>query len=379
MNARRGRQEFLPNRALPAEASSYCLGIKSNSAATESNEQGHQLITEVKGREFSISSSTEEVYFSGGLRGAPTNLGWALYPISGDPNSDTLVFRSPQAHLYFATQECGLRLIGTCMRYEMDPDAPTMDVWESGKRDPSNNLNAADSWSAVGHQAEVAGDREYATCAKSLSVSLKLAGLRLRDISRKYHDQLRWALRDGKKPGVWFSNAALLELYADCHSLASELSSARDQLARLAGIHAGAPDRIDSLARLEDWVRRDINRCHTNQPIVALMLTASGTNENPGWLRRLGVMRNKMLHVLPMGADARVSGLTLQQVTTSMGTITMIRLAEPMSRTPLASQGHDPLIELSQLCISMEQLCRRGWKYAKYPASLPHFVARTDA
>lgn len=333
---------------------------------------------EVIDLEFGTSYFTEEVYFSGGLRGAPTNLGWALYPISGDPNSDVLVFQSPQAHLHFSTQECSLQFIGTCMRYEMDPDAPTMDVWESAKRDPSNNLNAADSWGAVGHQAGMAGDREYGTCAKSLSVSLKLAGLRLRDISRKYHDQLRWALRDGKKPGVWFSNAALLELYADCHSLASELSSARDHLARLAAIHAGAPDKIDSLARLEDWVSKQINRSHVNQPMIALMLSSLGTKENPGWLRRLGAIRNEMLHTLPMGADARVSGLTLQEVITSLGAIMMIRLAEPLSRTPLADQGTDPLIELAHLTTSMEQLCRAGWKLAKYPASLPHFVTRAD-
>ncbi len=130
------------------------------------------MIKEVIDLQTATSYSTEEVYFSGGLRGAPTNLGWALYPISGDPNSDALVFQTPQAHLHFATQECGLQFIGTCVRYKMDPDAPTMDVWESTKKDPSNNLNAADSWGAVGHQAEMAGDRQYATYAKSLSVSL---------------------------------------------------------------------------------------------------------------------------------------------------------------------------------------------------------------
>lgn len=339
------------------------------------------MTIEVTDLEVGRSHATEEIYFSGGLRGFPTNRGWALYPVSNDPDFDTLVFESSKAHLHFATQECGMRFIGTCVRYELDgdADAPTMDVWESGGRDPSNNLNAADSWSAVGHQAEKAGDNKYATYAKSLSVSLRLAGLRLRDVSRRYHDQLRWALRARKRPGAWFSNAALLELYADCHSLASELSSARDHFARLAAIHAGAPDRIDSLVRLEDWLSKEINRSHARQPIVALMLLASGTKENPGWLRRLGVMRNEMLHTLPMGANTRVSGLTLLELATSMGAIKVIRLAEPLSRTPLANQESDPLIELSQLSTEMEQLCRAGCKLAKYPASLPHFITRSDA
>jgi hypothetical protein len=249
-----------------------------------------------------------------------------------------------------------------------------MDIWEPGKRDPSNSLNAVDSWSAIEHQAKTAGDSEYANCAAYLSVSLKLAGLRLRDVSRKYHDQLRWALRTRKNPGTWFSNAALLDLYADCHSLVSELSSARDYLARLASIHAGAPDRIDSFARLEDWISRANNRSHINQPMVALILSVAGTKENSGWLRRLGEIRNEMLHTLPMAANQRVSGLTLQEIPTSMGAIKVIRLAEPLSKTQLANQDLDPLVELSQIVVNMEHLCREGWKLAKYPALLPHFV-----
>lgn len=331
------------------------------------------MAIEVTGLRFGKSYATEEFYFSGGLLGCPTNRGWALYPVSEDPNSDALVFQTPQAHLRFTTQECGLRFIGTCVHYRIDADSPPMDVWEPSKRDPINSLNAADSWSAIGHQAETAGDSRYAKCAAYLSVSLTLAGLRLRDVSRKYHDQLRWALRAREKPGTWFSNAALLDLYADCHSLVSELCSARDHLAKVVAIHTGAPDRIDSLARLEDWVSRASNRSHINQPIAALILSAAGTKESPSWLRRLGEIRNEMLHTLPMAANKRVSGLTLQEIATSMGTIKVIRLGEPRSKMPLTSQGPDPLIELSQISTNMEYLCRAAWKLAKYPTSLPNF------
>lgn len=335
------------------------------------------MTIEVTDLQMGKSYTTEEVYFSGGLRGFPTNRGWALFPVSEDPNSDAIIFESPKAHLRFATYDCGLQFIGTCIRYKIDPNSPPMDVWEPGKRDPSNNLNAADSWGAVGHQAEAAGDIGYANCARYISVSLKLAGLRLRDVSRKYHDQLIWALRARKRPGSWFSNAALLDLYADCHSLVSELSSARDHLAKLAALHAGAPDRIDSFARLEDWISRSSNSDHLNQPLAAIMFTAAGTKDSPNWLRRLGEIRNEMLHSLPMGANDRVSGLTLQEISTSMGDIKFIRLAEPLSRTPLANQGPDPLIELSQLSTNMEHLCRAGWKLAKHPASLPDFVVKS--
>lgn len=320
--------------------------------------------------------ATEEVYFSGGLRGFPTTRGWALYPVSDDPNSDAIVFQSSEAHLRFATQECGLQFVGRCVRYQNDASSPPMDVWEPGNRDATTNLNAADSWGAVGYQANSVGDIGYANCATFLSVSLKLAGLRLRDVSRRYHDQLIWALRAGEKPGTWFSNAALLELYADFHSLVSELASARDYLSKIAAIHAGAPENIDSFARLGEWISRPVNSDHINQPMVSLILSAAGAKENPSWLRRLGEIRNEMLHTLPMGANETVSALTLQESDTSMGAIKAIRLAEPQSTMPLAAQRLDPLIELSQISTNMEHLCRMGWKLAKHPALLPNLSAR---
>ena len=335
------------------------------------------MAVEVTDLEIGKPFATEEVHFSGGLRGFPTNRGWALFPVSEDADSDTLVFRDPQSHLQFATLECGLQFIGTCVHYRMDDNSPPMDVWEPSKKDLSNGLSAADSWSAVAHQAASKGDNEYANCGSYVSVCLKVAGLRLRDVSNKYHDQLKWALSSHRKSGTWFSNAALLDLYADCHSLVSELSSARDHLARIAAIHAGAPDRIDSLSRLEDWVHKPSNRAHVTEPLIHLFLSASGTKESPNWLRRLGDVRNEMIHNLPMGANKRVSGLVLQEFSTSHGTIKTIRLAEPLSKTPLVNQGPDPLIELSQLSTNLERLCRAAWKMARYPALPPQFINKS--
>jgi len=323
------------------------------------------------------SCALETVYFSGGLKGWPTDRGWALFPVSADPNSDALVFSDQSAHFQYATQECQLKFIGACVHYEVNENLPQMDIWESGNRDPQNGLNAADSWSAVGHQAALQGDKEYANCATYVSVCLRVAGLRLRDISNKYHAQLNWALLSKKKPGRWFSNAALLDLYADFHSLMSELSSTRDYLAKIAAIHAGAPERVDSLARLEDWISKSSNRSCASQPLVHLLLSASGTKESPGWLRRLGDIRNEMLHKIPMGANERVSGLTLEEINTSLGAITTIRLAEPMNKTPLDKQPPDPLRELSELSAHLERLCRAGWKMAKYPAELPCVIGKS--
>lgn len=330
--------------------------------------------TEVTDLKVSQSYATEEVHFSGGLRGQLTNRGWALFPVSGDTEADALVFRTVDAHRSFVTNECGLKLVGVCVHYSMGDNSPPMDVWEPGSRDPKNSLNAADSWIAISHHAVKAGDEEYANRATSIGICSKVAGLRLRDLSNEYHRQLGWALSEGKRIGTWFSNAALFELYADCHSLVAELCAARDHLARIAAIHAEAPPKIDSLARLMEWVGKERNRSCTSQPLITQLLTANGTESEPGWLSRLSALRNEMLHRLPMGADKRVSGLALEQTNTSQGTITTIRLAEPTHETPLEAQGVDPLVELSRLTKEFESLLRSAWPHARYPSTLQEFV-----
>lgn len=327
---------------------------------------------------FGKGVSTEEIHFSGGLRGFYTNQGWALFPVSENADSDVLVFQTPDSHFKFATQECGLHFIGKCIHYNTDILSPPMDVWEIGSRD-SNNLNAADSWAAIASQAALANDKEYELCAASVSVCLRVAGLRLRDISNEYHSQLKWALLKNRKSGNWFSNAALLELYADFHSLLTELASARDHLAKLAAIHAGAPDRIDNFARLEDWLKNPGDVYLTTQPLVALLLSATGTKIKPNWLRRLGDMRNEMLHRIPMGANKSVSALVLQDIITSQGIIKIIRLADPHNKKQSLVNDPEPFVELSQLSASLEMLCRAAWKYAKYPPELPNFVANHDS
>ena len=334
------------------------------------------MSTEVTDLKIGRSYATEEVHFSGGLRGQLTNQGWALFPVSGDPESDALVFRTVEAHRSFVTNECGLELVGVCVHYRMGEKSPPMDVWEPGSRDPNNGLNAADSWVALSHHALEAGDKEYADRATSIGICAKVAGLRLRDLSNEYHRQLAWALSEGKSVGTWFSNAALFELYADCHSLVAELCAARDHLARIAAIQAGAPLKTDSLARLVEWAGKECNQSCANQPLIALLLAAHGTEDEPGWLSRLSALRNEMLHRLPMGADRRVSGLALQQMSTSQGTITTIRLAAPIHEMPLETQGADPLVELSQLSKRFEALLRSAWPHARYPATLQEFVSR---
>ena len=334
------------------------------------------MAIEVQNISYGTSYSTEEVHFTGGLRGLPTDQGWALFPTSEKEDSTVLVFKSVEAHSNFVRDECGAIFVGTCMKYRTGSNAPPMDVWESGARDPDNGLNASDSWGAVAYQARDAGDTEYADCASYVSVCLRVAGLRLRDVSNHYHDQLKWALAEKRKSAIWFSNAALIELYADFHSLVAELSSARDYLAKIAAIHAGAPKAVESLARLMAWAEKPANQTSLGEPLITSLFADLGSVENPGWLRRLGAIRNEMLHRVPMGANKVVSGLVLEEVPTSYGPIKTIRLAEPLRERALVNQTLDPLVELSQISKQMEQLSRAAWRSAKYPAKIREFVGK---
>lgn len=334
---------------------------------------------EIKNLEFGKSYATEEIHFSGGIRGFLTNQGWALFPVVGSGELNALVFQSPELHCAFAINECGLHFIGKCVHYNVDNNSPPMDVWELGSRD-SNNLNAADSWAAIANQATMANDNEYALSAASVSVCLRVAGLRLRDISNEYHAQLKWALSGNRESGSWFSNAALFELYADFHSLLTELASTRDHLAKIAAMHTGSLDQIDSLAGLKKWLKEPKNIPFANQSLIALLLSASGgTKANPNWLRRIGDMRNEIVHRIPMGANKSVSALVLQEINTSQGIIKTIRLADPHNKIQSLAHDLDPFVELSQLSASLEMLCRAAWKYAKYPPDLPNFVASHDS
>ncbi|MET4730428.1 hypothetical protein ABIE09_004247 [Lysobacter enzymogenes] len=325
---------------------------------------------EVLDVEVGAASATQEIHFSGGLRGALTNFGWALFPVSGDKESDALVFKTPQAHFEFATRQCGLRFLGTCVRYTTGDRLPPMDIWEFEARDPQSGLGAADSWGAIGDQATKAGDARYAELASYVSVALKAAALRLRDVSNGYHDQLIWALEEKRAPGRWFSNTALDDLYVDFHSLVSELSSARDHVATIAAMHAGAPDRIESLARLEDWAGKSVNSDAAKNPMVRTLMDALGTKIAPGWLRVMGDVRNEMLHRVPMSANRSVAGLVLERIDTALGDVSKIRLAEPLSEAPLSAQPPDPLVNISQFAMQLESLCRALWKHAKYPPEL---------
>jgi hypothetical protein len=322
------------------------------------------------------SYSTEEVHFSGGLRGLYLEQGWGLFPVRSGGNLEAIVV--PRAHdLSKLVKEAQCHYVGACIKHRSQGGHVPFDVWEPGDRD-TNGLRAADSWSAVAFRARESKKTEYAECASYVSVCLRSAGVRLRDVSTGYHDQLRWALLERQKVGVRFSNAAMLDLYVDFHSLVSELCSARDHLARLAAIHSGADQTIDSLARLEAWLSKPANASKKSEPLVLLLLGALGTKDSPGWLRLLGETRNEMLHRIPMGRNPLAAMFRLDEVQTTAGPVRTIRLV-PNSIRLEGELPRDPLETLSELSANLESLARLAWRVAKFPATIPEFGTTKSA
>ncbi|WP_282296163.1 hypothetical protein [Stenotrophomonas sp. PS02289] len=325
---------------------------------------------EVEIERLSSVRSTQTLYFVGGLLGQKTNRGWTLFPVSGDESEDVLLLGSWD-NFEAAVKELELLYVGTEQRISSEEDSPTIRFWEPGRRD-TNGLNAADAWAGVANSAEKACDAYYSNLATYISACLRVAGLRLRSTSEGYHDQLRWALRARTPVGRGFSNVAVLDIYADIHSLLSELASARDHLARIAAVHVQAPEKIDCLARLEEWVKS--NKAAGSEPLVAALLTASGTKESPSWLRRLTEFRNEVTHRIPLAANSRVSELLLECQTTRLGRIFTIRLGKIRANGGGATAGVDPLAEVAELSRKMEVLLRSASRLAKYQPSFPTFI-----
>jgi hypothetical protein len=316
-------------------------------------------------------NSTQTVYFEGGLCAFQCPNGWAVGPVPTEVGLGARLVGDGAALTEFV-RDSGLIYVGTNIQHQIDGHSERVEFWEPGGRDPANRMQAADSWSAIAFRAERAGDSVYANYATYLAVSMRMASLRLRDVIRHYHEQLEWAVLDRRVAGTCFSNVAMLDIYADFHSLASELASARDYLARIAAIESGAPDKVDCLARLRAWANTPANNAAAAAPMVSLILSQI-REEPPSWLVRLGAIRNEMIHRVPMAASKSSAFLRLDQVTTPVGPVEVLRLVA-LPKDASEAPSMDPLIELNQMAHDLELLARDAWKMARYPAELPTVV-----
>lgn len=326
---------------------------------------------EVEFMEIGSVRATNVLYFTGGLRAVETaNRGLALLPLRGKGDVLALCDLTWPA-LHALARECGSRFVG--YNQEFEGKGASEAFWNPGIGRLSKGLFAADLWGAISANSDASGDEIYARGAESVSASLTSAGHRVRDLSIHHHQQLCGAVRD-REPESGFSNLLLSDIYRDFQALATDLCGARDYLAKLAGIHLGLKESIDSMARLESAVGAKADE--VMEPVARNLFANWGKKADPKWLRELGDMRNKLIHRQPMAIDPHTRLLRLHSHSTSRGVVETIRLGA--SRHELGNQPDqaDPFMLFSEMYDRMERLCSMAASFAKYPAVLPTFRAR---
>jgi len=267
----------------------------------------------------------------------------------------------------------GVALFGAEEIALIDPNLPER-RWTPLLGQPRLTHAANDSWAMVASSAGAAGDEEYSRLARSLSVSLRAAGLQLRNASDEYNKQLEAALANGQQIGLRFSNVAMDDLHLACHALLSEMASARDYLARVAGLRVGAPDNIDALARLRQWLSRPVNSAALRDPLVQRLLLDSDSTSSDPWLHDVGEYRNLFLHREHIGAMA--PWLTLELRDSPIGQVRTIAMA--INVRPGDPHTCDALTRFVDLHTRLCRLADFGAQLAPFDATPPAFSESTS-
>ncbi len=317
------------------------------------------------------ATQTETCYFTGGLCAHPLNDGNLLLAPVGVNNKVLIGYRLSWTAVLDAIKAASCVMAGVNQRH--DTGSPTRsEVWRPDIPASRLKLHAGASWAALSHVARVSGDHQFADLARYVSVSIQAAGVRLKDLADAHHEQLRWALIEGKEPGVRFSNTAITNLHLAFHSLAGELYSARDHLAHIAAVGCNAPKNVDGMGRLEEWLANSVNAGAANNPLVTLLFANMGTKAVPAWLRILGEVRNTVMHRQPMDANPAAGALSVLESITRAGAVRTIRLVPMDAATP----GPDPFVELVGLYKQFETLAIEATTLVPYKVDLPHVVDR---
>lgn len=212
---------------------------------------------------------------------------------------------------------------------------------------------AADLWSNVSQNHDEHADPKDVSLARYLSFSLRAAGIRIRDASDQYHKQLRAAVKEKSKDGKRFSNVPMLDLALAIHAALSELGSARDYLATWFARRLGAPSKLDSLARLLDWLPKGPDKGLWPIGLSELHEAMEPTATEP-WAHQLTTLRNLHIHRQPVGLVSNSHWMEYQlrplDSQTSLPTVTL-----PVTDDLPALAGKDYLAVVNSLFVKFEQ------------------------
>lgn len=316
------------------------------------------------------STSSETLYFTGGLVALPVSRQeLILGPIQVTPK-DAYIGPMSFHDACGVAAEVGSYLVGA-NHVHVGQSPERVEFWSPFPGVTGKSEKTADAWHGISFAAGEAGDEVTAELANYLSLSLQFAGLRMREVCRLHNEQLRWALALPRKPGGRFSNVAMFDLHLAIHSLVADLCAARDYLATLAAIGVNAKKGTDSFARLCSWLKKEANSKFRSDPFVDLLLTAAGTETEPGWLTELGEMRNRFMHRQPLAADHASTALLFRTTATKVGAMSTIQLA-PFKRYSLEAP-EDPGVTLLRFFQETGKLCTAATPMAKFAPAFPVF------
>jgi hypothetical protein len=294
-------------------------------------------------------SQVDIFHFSAGIQGILAGDGWKLGPtLIGTKLAQIMIDRRLRPDIL--ANHLGLVFIGLEQVSMTDAELPDT-IWTPGVPYLDGVENPADVWSAIAHGASSSQDMKYSVISRNISVCMRAAGLQLKNVANQYYLQHKRALRGGIKPGMSFSNVALIELHLACHSLLAEMASVRDYIATIGAIRVGAPEKIDALNRLSDWTNKIVNAQAKSDPLVQRLLESSDKTSSDPWLYDLGEFRNTFLHKRSMATDDRTNRLTVNKLVGRFSGMTGVEMRMTSARDNLTREALEFFSELfAKLC-----------------------------
>lgn len=274
------------------------------------------------------------LHLTGGLRGRRVEGGWNIGPLANAAGPEDEIGTIPDEQVSRVVSAISLTLFGVDEIVIQQEELP-LRIWRPIVGLPSNIPPPADSWGSIAHNANRAGEREYADLSQYVSICLRASDIRLRDLSDGYGAQLLAAVRRGQKVGELWDNIATADIHLAIHSLVSEMSAARDHLARIVGLHIGAPTSKDSLARLLKWIEAASRHHLLEVPIVERLFRGWRGDSGDRWLFELSEYRNSYLHRRPLGAQGINSALRLTVQQSPWGEIRRLEMPIPVDEAEL--------------------------------------------
>jgi len=222
----------------------------------------------------------EELHLTGGVRARQAGGEWELGPLLREGGIRAAGGISDE-QIGGLASAMGLTVFGADRISGFNTPLPTR-IWTPLLGPPRLVHAASDTWGMISSQARITADGVFGRLASNVAVSLRAAGLQLRNASDEYHKQLLAALTSGQGVSRRFQNIPMDDLHLAFHSVLTEMASARDYLAQVAARRVGAPDSKDSLARLKDWAEKSVNAAARSDPLLSRLLEVSDTKALSG-------------------------------------------------------------------------------------------------